>query len=384
MARQSLLLIVMLLAGYRMFSFAQSSSIRFIDEGGKALAQAEVVVQSGGLYLTIDALRGAFDPDLKQQYSALTKRLTLNLKGKQIRLRIDRLSVTIDPDEGRLSLSRPPLTIEGQRMLPLEFFTELIPQVYDFEVFYNPALQTIHIKEKTAPLPSFPSLSSPAQQAEFLVIVDPGHGGTDTGCRGSTGVLEKDIVLDLAKQIAEVSRQNQIRVLLTRDADLDRRPTERIDIANRNQGKLFLSLHCNASFSMQAEGIHLYVNNPRGELQSGGPLMDSDETSQNNTIIQALSQEDFLMQSRQFAAILQKELALLSPSLILFTEVPLATLSGVYMPAVVVEIGYLSNETDETRLTDADNVASMAAAILQAIQIYITESHQVGEAVNGE
>jgi N-acetylmuramoyl-L-alanine amidase len=62
---------------------------------------------------------------------------------------------------------------------------------------------------------------------------------------------------------------------------------------------------------------------------------------------------------------------------------PLVTLSGVYMPAILIEIGYLSNVTDEDRLADAEKLASMAMAIFGAVQRNITEFNQEGEAVNG-
>lgn len=384
MVWRSLLLIAILSLGYSNASLAQSPTIRFVDERGKTLTQVEAATPNGDLYLSIEALRDAFDPNLKQQYRSLTRQLTLNLKGVQVRLWIGKLSVTVDPDGRTISLSRPPRIIAGQRMLPLEFYTELIPQIYDLEVFHNPVLQTIHIKEQTAPLSAFPPVSSTGQHTEFLVVLDPGHGGSDLGYRGNTEVLEKDIVLNLAKQIEDVCRHNQIRVLLTRDADVERRPTERIDTAKRHHGKLFLSLHCNASFSPKVDGLHLYVNNPLGKLQSGSPSTVPDGTSQHDTTLKALSQEDFLMQSRQFASILQKELEPFSPLPIPLTEFPLATLSGVYMPAILIETGYLSNETDEARLTDTDSLASIATAIAQAIERYIAKVDSVGETVNGK
>jgi N-acetylmuramoyl-L-alanine amidase len=80
---------------------------------------------------------------------------------------------------------------------------------------------------------------------------------------------------------------------------------------------------------------------------------------------------------------LQAELEPLSPAPISLTEIPLATLDAVYMPAVLIEIGYLSNEIDEARLTDADHLASIATEIVQAIQTYIAESNQVEDAANG-
>ena len=384
MVRQFILSIAILLLNCINYSFAQSSPIRFVDGSGKPLAQAQIIEQSGGLYLPVQTLREAFDPGMKQQYSSLTKRLTLNLKEKQLRLRIGSLSVSVNSDEMKLSLSHPPLIIEGQLMLPLTFFTDLLPEIYDFRVTHNPVIQTIHITEKAAPPPDFSPDTSTEGPAKFLVILDPGHGGADTGYQGSTMQAEKDIVLDLAKKVEEIARRNQVAVLLTRDADFEKRPKERTDIAQNNQGKLFLSLHCNASFSDRAAGIHLYVSNSLGITQLDRPPTNPSETSRDTLTIEALSQEDFLIQSRQFATILQTELEKLSPAPIPLSEIPLATLTAVYMPAVLIEIGYLSNEAEEARLTDADNLAFIATGIVQAIQEYVAELNQAEEAANGK
>ena len=380
--RQFILSIAILLSSCISHSFAQSPPIRFVDGSGKTLTQTEVIERDDGLYLPVQILREAFDPGMKQQYSSLTKRLTLNLKGKQLRLRIGSLAVSVDSDETKLSLSHPPLIIEGKLMFPLTFFTDLLPEIYEFGVTYNSIIQTIHITEKDAPLPDLSPPTTTEGPADFLVIIDPGHGGTDTGYLGSTRVAEKDIVLDLAKQIEAAARQDQVKVLLTRDADFEQRPKERIDIAQKKQGKLFLSLHCNASFSDRAAGIHLYVSNSLGITQLDRPPTNPSATSQHNTTIETISQEEFLTQSRQFAMILQTELEKFSPAPILLTEIPLATLAAVYMPAVLIEIGYLSNETDEARLTDADNLAFIATGIVQAIQKYVAESSQAEAAAD--
>ncbi len=382
MVRQLILSTTILLWSCISYSFAQSSLVRFVDGSGKTLVQAEVTEQSGGLYLPVQTLREAFDPGMKQQYSSLTKRLTLNLKGKQLHLRLESLSVSVDSDETKLSLSQPPLIIDGQLMLPLTFFTDLLPKITDFGVTHNPLIQTIHITEKDAPLPDLnPTLITEGSE-KFLVILDPGHGGSDTGYLGSTRVAEKDIVLDLAKKIKEAALQNQVEVVLTRDSDFEQRPKERIDVAQKNQGKLFLSLHCNASFSDRAAGIHLYVSNSLGITQLDRLPTDVDKTSLPGATMEAVSQEEYLAQSRRFGRILQTELETLSPTPILLTEIPLATLAAVYMPSVLIEIGYLSNEADEARLTDADNLASIAKEIVEAIQTYIAESDQAEEAAS--
>ena len=382
MVRQLILSTTILLWSCISYSFAQSSLVRFVDGRGKTLAQAQVTEQSGGLYLPVQTLREAFDPGMKQQYSSLTKRLTLNLKGKQLHLRLESLSVSVNPDETKLSLSQPPLIIDGQLMLPLTFFTDILPQVYDFGVTHNPLIQTIHITEKDAPVPDLTPTRVTEGPGKFLVILDPGHGGSDTGYLGSTRVAEKDIVLDLAKKIKEAALQSQVEVVLTRDSDLEQRPKERIDIAQKNQGKLFLSLHCNASFSDRAAGIHLYVSNSLGITQLDRLPTNVDKASLPGATMEAVSQEEYLAQSRRFGRILQTELETLSPAPILLTEIPLATLAAVYMPSVLIEIGYLSNEADEARLTNPDNLASIAKEIVDAIQTYIAESDQAEEAAN--
>ena len=383
MVRQFILSIAILLLSCISHSFAQSSLIRFVDGSGNTLAQAQIIEQDGGLYLPIQTLREAFDPGMKQQYIDLTKRLTLNLKEKQLRLRIGSLAVSTDSDETNLSLSHPPREIEGQLMLPLSFFIDLLPKIYDVRVTHNPVIHTIRITDKTAPLPDLSTPTATEGPAKFLVILDPGHGGADTGYQGATLQAEKDIVLDLAKKIEEVARQNQVAVLLTRDADFEQRPKERIDIARNNLGKLFLSLHCNASFSERAAGIHLYVSNSVGITQLDRPPTNPSKTSRNSVTIEALAQEDFLKQSRQFATILQKELETLSPAQIPLSEIPLATLAAVYMPAVLIEIGYLSNEADEARLTDPENLALIATGVVDAIRRYVTESDQAEVTANG-
>jgi N-acetylmuramoyl-L-alanine amidase len=362
---------------------AQTPLIRFVDEGGRTVAEVEARIHSGSLYLPTGVLRRTFDPDLKQQYTSLTQKLVLNLRGKQINLRIGKLSATTDEDDGTIILSQPPRIIEGKRMLPLDFFTKLLPQLYNVKVFYNSPLQTIHITEKSAHLPNFPPPSSSRKHEEFLFVLDPGHGGSDSGCRGNTGTLEKDVVLDLAKRIQRLCLQNNIHVQLTREADVERRPIERVKIAIQNQGQLFLSLHCNASFSPNAQGIHIYINNPMGELRADTVTRSSNQTS-GRRAIKVLAQDDFLLQSREFAAMLQEQFAATIPSSVSLMEMPLVTLSDVYMPAILIEIGYLSNAADEARLVDAENLASMSMAISLAVQRYITAFNPEKGAVKGK
>lgn len=362
---------------------AQTPSIRFVDEGGNSVAEVQSKMHNGSLYLPVEVVRNAFDPNLKQQYTSLTQTLVLNLKGQLIHLRIGNPSVTTDDDDAAITLSNPPRIIEGKRMLPLDFFTELLPKLFNVEVFYNAPLQTVHITEKSAHSMNFPTVPLAVELEEFLLVLDPGHGGADTGCQGASGVLEKNVVLDLAKRIRALCLQNRMRIQLTRESDVERRPIERIRIANRNRGQLFLSLHCNASFSPIAAGIRIYINNPMGEFRSEAALPRSNHTSGRGSI-KILTQDDYLLQSREFAAVLKDQFAAIFPaSPISQSEMPLVTLSGVYMPAILVEIGYLSNTDDADRLDDDEHLASASMAVFLAVQRFSSAFESEKAAVKG-
>jgi N-acetylmuramoyl-L-alanine amidase len=369
------LVIILLLCTCVNLSFAQTPSIRFINENGRSLVSVKPVIENGVTYLPIGAM-DAF-PDLKYRYTRPTKRLILTLKGKKISLRMGNPAVEREAGEQPIVLATPPQVINQQPMLPLQFFTTVLPQISNFNVSYNPTLQRVRITERMVLIPTGTPTPSTESKDAFLLIVDPGHGGTDTGCKGSSGVLEKNIVLALAEQIEVLCEQRGISVLFTRKEDIDRRPIDRIRFANRNRANLFLSLHCNASPSPNEEGIYIYINNSSGKLRSKNPV-DSESGMLSRGKIRALSQEDFLEESRQFATHIQKALEPFVSPPIPLTELPMVTLSGVYMPAILIELGYLSSEADEARLTDVANIASMATGIMQGIQT----ANSAEEAVN--
>ncbi len=343
-------------------SVAQTPSVRFIDAAGKTLADVPTVLQSERIYLPVDAVKTVFDAAMTQQYNLPRKRLTLKTKGKTLRLEMGTATVSIDAGKRTIELSTPPRVIQGKPMLPIAFFTEVLPVLDDIEVLYNPSLQRIRLMPKTVWEPS-----EAGTAPEWTVIIDPGHGGpTDRGCESSTGLLEKDVVLALARQVQIISRQHGYQVHLTRETDVKKTQLERLRIANRNQGKLLLSLHCNASFSPQEKGIRIYLNNPKGQLRF--------PTAANSTLtgnrLKILSQANFLKQSQEFAAVLQKELNFLTETPVVITELPLVALSKAYMPAVLVELGYLSHAEDSGRLANREHITSIAQAIARAIQTY--------------
>ena len=343
---------------------AQDPSVRFVDVNGGTIAEVPAQLQTEQIYLPVDAIRQVFDPDMTDQYNHPRKRLTLKTKDKQIRLQIGHPIVGIDPSGQTHALSVPPIIIAQQPMLPIALFTEILPDFYNLEALYNANLRRIQLRPKGTWTPIVAGNS-----VNWAIIIDPGHGGADDrGCESSTGLLEKDIVLSLAKQLSSISKKQGIQVYLTRQTDTKKTHFERIQVAKRNQGQLFLSLHCNASFSPHEKGIKIYLNNPKGQLRFPSNV----QSALTGQRLKILAQANFLKQSQDFAHALQTELNFLTETPVEITELPLVALSETYMPAVLLELGYLSNVEDLEKLSNSEYVAGVAEAIVRAFRRYIS------------
>ncbi len=343
---------------------AQENSVRFIDVNGETIAEVPAQLQGEQIYLSVDTVRQVFDPEMTDQYNHPRKRLTLKTKDKQIRLQIGHPIVGIDPSGLTRTLLTPPIIIAQQPMLPIAFFTQILPDFYNLEAIYNPSLKRVQLRPK--------GTWTPAVTGGFVnwaIIIDPGHGGADDrGCESSTGLLEKDIVLAIAKQLSSISKEQGIQVYLTRQADTKKTHFERIQVAKRNQGQLFLSLHCNASFSPHEKGIKIYLNNPKGQLRFPSNV----QAALTGQRLKILAQANFLKQSQDFAHALQTELNFLTETPVKITELPLVALSEAYMPALVLELGYLSNVEDLEKLSNSEYIIGVAQAIVRAFQRHIS------------
>ena len=344
---------------------AQENSVRFVDANGETIAETPAQLQGEQIYLSVDAVRQVFDPAMTDQYNHPRKRLILKTKDQQIRLQIGHPIVGIDPSGLTHTLPTPPIIIAQQPMLPIAFFTQILPDFYNLEALYNPNLQRVQLRPKG----TWTSFAEADDFVNWVIIIDPGHGGADDrGCESSTGLLEKDIVLALAKRLQRVSEEQRMKVYLTRQTDTKKTHFERIQVAKRNQGQLFLSLHCNASFSPHEKGIKIYLNNPKGQLRFPSNV----QSALTGQRLKILAQANFLKQSQDFAHALQTELNFLTETPVEMTELPLIALSEAYMPAVVLELGYLSNVEDLEKLSDSEYIADIAQAIVRAFQRYIS------------
>lgn len=214
------------------------------------------------------------------------------------------------------------------------------------------------------------------------VVLDPGHGGHDPGAIGYTGLREKDVALDVAHRAAPlIARELGIDTLLTRDEDEYVPLHERVAKANAFGADLFISIHCNASESMQSHGVMTFVLDGSGDAlaervavreNSASRAAVQDFTSRVRHLIDAATAQS----SVHFAQLLQRSTVVsLSSDYrgILDGGVRKAgffVLAGAQMPAVLFEVSFISNLTEEERLDTPRYRQKLADGIVNAIRAY--------------
>jgi len=225
--------------------------------------------------------------------------------------------------------------------------------------------------------PDVPPALTPPASAIRTIAVDPGHGGEDDGVRGAQGTKEKDLALAVARRVKGiVEGRLGIRVLLTRDDDRNIPLDDRTALANNNKADLFISLHANASVRRSAAGATVFLaafddsdteaaNKPApGERVPtvGGGLRDIELVPWN------LAQTRHLTQSIEFATILEQQLRTRVPlSVHPIDRAPLRILESANMPAVLLEMGFLSNAEQEKQLTVDVFQVGVAQSIYEAV-----------------
>ncbi len=213
------------------------------------------------------------------------------------------------------------------------------------------------------------------------IVLDPGHGGKDYGKIGVTGVLEKDVNLELAKRARDaLRRQLGVEVVLTREGDELLSLTRRTEIANEMEGDLFISIHCNAWFSEETGGFEAYFLSPartewdRAVAKAENAADDylrpaSDAGSDIDFILWDIVQNEFINESSQFAELTQiamnDRLGLRNRGV---KQANFTVLQGAHMPAVLIETGFLSNPEEEQLLVDAGFQAKVAEGIVDAVR----------------
>ena len=294
----------------------------------------------------------------------------------------------------RLTPPVPPKTVQdplvqGVTVEPQQVRIQLAPGAQaESYILQNPFRLVFDVHETSAvETPTTPLRPPTGPPGVRTIVIDPGHGGSETGAISANGVPEKELTLRLARELqAKLAQRLAVRVVLTRYEDATLELDTRTAIANQNKADLFISIHLNSSLGAGAYGTETYFLSPQAtdpraaraaaaeNAGAGGPAAAAgDAAAQQDLelILWDLAQSQHLEESQQFANLVQREL---NEALQLkdrgVKQAPFRVLMGATMPAVLVELGFLSNPEEEKKLQDSAYRDQLVDALARAVGRY--------------
>lgn len=217
------------------------------------------------------------------------------------------------------------------------------------------------------------------------IVIDPGHGGHDTGTIGPDGVMEKTICLDVALDLGRLIHQRLpgAKVIYTRKTDVFVPLEERTAIANQAKADLFISIHANSSPDKAARGVETYYLNfttsPEAlETASRENALSDASIHQLQSLIKTIARNDKIEESRELAIDIQNALSSRLRQVSTaernrgVKKAPFVVLIGANMPSVLCEISFLSNRTDERMLEMFAQRERIAHGIFRGIETYLS------------
>ena len=297
----------------------------------------------------------------------------------------DLVSGRIEVKRGKNTLIlRPDSTLALANGKAIEFD---YPIEYKDGAAYVPVKTALYISEKVLGLKERPA-PAVGRYTINTIVIDPGHGGRkDIGAKGKYGAKEKHIVLDISKRLKKYLEKNGLKVILTRSRDVAVPLYKRAAIANENNADFFISVHANGSRHRSASGFEVfYVSEATDDkaralaaLENKSLNFENGEISKKRdsstkTTVWELKLTEARRQSRELAYyicnIVSDELGMRNRGV---KGARFVVLKGALMPAVLVEVGFLTNRREESKLKSSSFRDSVAQAIARSILAYKKE-----------
>jgi len=205
-----------------------------------------------------------------------------------------------------------------------------------------------------------------------IVAIDPGHGGHDTGARGSENLLEKHVAIRFSKILAD-QLKTKYKVLLTRTDDYDVPFEDRVAKSNHAQADLFISIHTGGSLLHNLSGVSIfYYEKPPGSAY-GPDTAAHAATAVNQLALWDVVTPEHIERSRYLAELIKLRLLENNNNLKLtITGVPLFVAVGADMPTLLIEIGYVTNPGDAQLLNNTEVLIGYAGSILKAVDDFFS------------
>lgn len=294
-----------------------------------------------------------------------------------------------------------PYVARDSVFVPFQWLVEYLPRFFDGVVRYDSRRARLEERGGSAagrsaltPSPAAPE-RPPAGRRRRVVALDPGHGGPDVGMTGPIGVRpflrEKDVTLAISRLVAEELERRGVRVVLTRSTDTMIALGDRGRIAGARGADVFVSVHVNAANprlrdAEGARGFETYflaearTEDARRVARMENASVRFETTADASTgdplsfILNDLAQNEHLRESGRLADLLQETLSAVHPAESRgVKQAGFMVLATSYMPAVLVEIGFGSNEPEARYLTGAAGQRRLARAMADGIERYLAE-----------
>ncbi|HEY2645796.1 MAG TPA: N-acetylmuramoyl-L-alanine amidase, partial [Candidatus Acidoferrales bacterium] len=222
------------------------------------------------------------------------------------------------------------------------------------------------------------------------IVIDAGHGGHDTGTIGPSGLMEKDLCLDVALRLGKIIQQKlpSAEVVFTRSDDTFIPLERRTEIANEAKADLFISVHANSSQDQKARGIETYYLNFTGssdamEVASRENAFSANGVHDLQDIVAKIARNEKIEESRDLATLIQDSLSKRMDNINRgernrgVRKAPFVVLIGADMPSVLAEISFISNPSDEQWLKKPENRQKVADGLYRGIENYLQSTNSL-------
>jgi N-acetylmuramoyl-L-alanine amidase len=216
------------------------------------------------------------------------------------------------------------------------------------------------------------------------IVIDAGHGGHDTGTIGATGLMEKDLCLDVALRLGKLIQQKlpNAEIVYTRSDDTFIPLEERTHIANEAKADLFISIHANSSPDHGARGVETYYLNLKGSADAMEVAARENAVSQESIhdledVVKKIARTEKIDESKELAEDIQDSLSRRIQKTARpvrnrgVRKAPFVVLIGADMPSILTEISFLSNPADEQLLKKPEHRQHIAEGVYQGVATYL-------------
>ena len=356
---------------FLIIAFVASTAHAYLLKGlEKDVDTIDITISGRRYVLLIDTCNAN---GIKWEWDSISRKITLRKNGGNVIFLVG--SKYYYAGEKIKKLSAPIRIKDGSIYVPLRFAKYVVKRLFPAKIIppAKPKKAKKPLKEKFRIIKK--------------VVIDPGHGGKDPGAIGRTGLKEKDTVLDISRRIKKELKKNGIDVIMTRNSDRFVRLSERAKIANKNDADLFVSIHANASRSRWLRGFEVYHLSDK-PTDDNARALEAAENSvlkyEEGSVAKPTKNLDAIVWDIRFTEAREESIELanfichgvgkkLKSKRNKLRSARFYVLKGAEMPAVLVELSYLSNKWDEKNLKKSSYKQKLAEGIVAGIMSFKNE-----------